>query len=89
MWIEASWQDVSYDLGDLPILGVAFDDVTGDLFAATDFGVALLPGGTTHWKPAAGSLPPAAVYGLAIHTEGRVLYAATHGRGIWRLDLSK
>lgn len=86
---SATWRDLSYDLGDLPITGIAYDDVTGDLFASTDYGVALLPAGTASWRPAAGSLPPAAVYGLTIHSGARVLYAATHGRGIWRLNLSK
>jgi hypothetical protein len=28
------------------------------------------------------------VYGLTLSDKGRVLYAATHGRGAWVLDLS-
>jgi hypothetical protein len=85
----ATWTDISYNLGDLPITDVARDDVTGDLYASNDFGVAMLPNGTTTWVPAAGSLPPVAVYGLAADSNARVLYAATHGRGAWKLDLSK
>ncbi len=85
----ATWKDLSANLGDQPITGIARDDATGDLFASTDFGVALLPGGGSTWQPAAGSLPPVAVYGLAIDSPGRVLYAATHGRGAYRLDLSR
>jgi len=49
----------------------------------------MLPAGATSWKPAAGSLPPVAVYGLTLDSNARVLYAATHGRGAWKLDLSK
>jgi hypothetical protein len=30
-----------------------------------------------------------AVYGLTISSSSRVLYAATHGRGAWRLNLDK
>jgi hypothetical protein len=85
----ATWKDLSYNLGDMPVTGVAFDNITGDVFAAFDFGVATLPSGTQIWVPAAGSLPPVAVYGLAIDPAARVLYAATHGRGVWQLDLSK
>lgn len=85
----AIWTNISYNLGDLPITNVARDDVTGDLFASNDFGVAMLPNGTTTWVPAAGSFPPVAVYDLTINSNARVLYAATHGRGAWKLDLSK
>src|SRR5207253_1824418 len=38
---------------------------------------------------AAPGLPMAAVYSLTISVSGRTLYAATHGRGAWRLDLGK
>ena len=76
-------------LGDQPITGIAVDWNTGDVFVSTDFGVFVRQGGNTTWQPAAGSLPPVAVYGLTLDLNGRVLYAATHGRGAWRLDLSK
>jgi hypothetical protein len=32
-------------------------------------------------------LPTAAVYGLTLSQSGNVLYAATHGRGAWKLTL--
>jgi hypothetical protein len=66
---------------------VAFDSNTGDVFASTDYGVLMLPRGGSNWSPAAANLPPVAVYGLTIDTDARLLYAATHGRGIWRLRL--
>lgn len=85
----ATWTDRSAGLGDQPITGVAFDARNGRLYAATDFGVAVLPPNASFWlTSAAGKLPPVAVYGLTIDSGSRVLYAATHGRGVWRLDLS-
>jgi hypothetical protein len=36
---------------------------------------------------AGSGLPPVAVYELAIDSASRTLYAPTHGRGIYRLDL--
>jgi len=60
---------------------------TGDLFASTDYGVLMLSRGGNAWSPAAPSLPAVAVYGLTIDADSRLLYAATHGRGIWRLKL--
>jgi len=83
----ATWTDISHNLGDQPITGIAFDAPTGRLFASTDFGVEVLPHLLPFWLPAASGLPKAAVYGLTISTSGRVLYAATHGRGAWRLKL--
>lgn len=86
---NAVWNDLSFNIGDQPVTGIQRDNVTGDLFISTDFGVAMLANGASTWTPAAGSLPPVAVYGLTLNSNGRVLYAATHGRGIWALDLSK
>ena len=84
----AAWKDLSYNLGDMPITAVVLDSTTGDLFAGTDFGVVTLPSGGKTWVPAAGSLPMVSVFGLTIDSAARVLYAATHGRGIWSLSLS-
>ncbi len=84
---KAAWTDVSYNLGDEPIISVAYDSVTGNLFVATDFGVNRLRENTQRWLPAASGLPTVAVYGLTLSETGRVLYAATHGRGAWVLNL--
>jgi hypothetical protein len=84
---NAVWSDRSFNLGDQPITSIAFDSSTGDVFASTDYGVLMLQRGGSNWSPAAANLPPVAVYGLTIDTDARLLYAATHGRGIWRLKL--
>ena len=76
----ATWMNRDFNLGDEPITDIALDSNTGDLFVSTDFGVNMLKSGTSQWVPAAGSLPPVAVYGLTIDSNARVLYAATHGR---------
>ena len=85
----ANWTNLDNNLDDQPITGIALDANTGDLFVSTDFGVDMLKSGETQWVPAAGTLPPVAVYGLTIDSNARVLYAATHGRGAWKLDISK
>ena len=84
----ASWKDISYDIGRLPVTGLALDDNSGDLFAATEFGVLVLEQGDQSWKMAAEGLPPVAVYNLNIDPGNRALYAATHGRGAWKLSLN-
>jgi hypothetical protein len=84
---KATWVNRSYNLGDQPITGIAVNGATGDVYAATDFGVLRLPHGSTSWTEAAGGLPHVATYGLSVSQSGHVLYAATHGRGAYRLRL--
>jgi hypothetical protein len=89
---SATWTSLDNDIGDQPVLDVAFDQVTGDVYVSTDFGVFRLPQGQTSWVPAATGLPPVAVYGLTLVDDKkgvRQLYAATHGRGAYRLTLPK
>jgi hypothetical protein len=65
------------------------DDVTGDLYASTDFGVAMLAGGnpSNAWTAAGEGLPSVEVAGLTVVPGARKLYAATHGRSGWALTL--
>ena len=83
----ATWTDRSYDLADLPITDLVRDDKTGDLYASTDFGVLKLANGATSWTEAGGSLPKVEVSALTILPNARLLYAATHGRSVWKLNL--
>ena len=84
---SATWVNVSHDIGDIPVTDVARDDMTGDLYASTDFGVFLLVAGTTDWVPAAPGMPNVEVAGLTIVPNARKLYAATHGLSVWLLNL--
>ncbi|MGE5246209.1 MAG: exo-alpha-sialidase [Betaproteobacteria bacterium] len=82
-----TWVDVSHNLPDFPITAVVHDDVMGDLYAASDFGVMKLPFGSNTWVVAGAGLPMVEVAGLTIVPNQRVLYAATHGRSAWSLGL--
>jgi hypothetical protein len=84
---DATWVDRSSNLQDLPITDLVRDDVTGDLYAASDFGVMRLPAGSGTWLVAGTGLPYVEVAGLTIVPGSRVLYAATHGRSAWMLKL--
>lgn len=85
----AVWKDLSRGLGDQPITSLVYDGYNGDLYAATDFGV-LRSVGHSGWVPAGNGLPVVAVYGLTLAGSGNheVLYAATHGRGAYTIDLT-
>jgi hypothetical protein len=96
---KAKFEDLSHNFGDQPATGIAFAPKVvgcgssggctsqGDLYAATDFGVLRLAQGSDKWKQAADGLPSVAVYGLRLSQNGKLLYAATHGRGGYRLKL--
>ncbi len=82
-----TWTNLSNNLGDLPVTGLALDDSTGSLYISTDFGMAKLAKGSNTWGSVSANLPPATIYGITMSPTGHLLYAATHGRGIWVLDI--
>lgn len=83
------WTDLSYDFGDLPATDVVRDNVTGDLYVSSDFGVMRLVSGASSWTLAAPGMPHVEVAGLTIIPGERKLYAATHGLSAWLLNLPK
>jgi hypothetical protein len=88
----ATWTNLdgpSGSIGDLPVTDLVRDSATGDLYASTDFGVAMLAGGNiaSGWTAAGAGLPTVEVAGLTIVPGARKLYAATHGRSAWSLTL--
>ena len=83
----ATWTDRSLNLDDMPITQVVLDDNTGDLYASSDFGVSRLAKNATAWTVAGTGLPQVEVAGLTIVPSARLLYAATHGRSAWVLQL--
>ena len=85
----AVWIDRSYDIGDIAITDIVRDDVTGDLYASSDFGVFRLLAGASAWTAAAPGMPNVEVAGLTIVPGERKLFAATHGLGAWLLNLPK
>lgn len=85
----STWVDRSHNLGDQPVTDLVRDDPTGDLYAATDFGVLRLSPERDKqtWVRAAAGMPNVEVAGLTIAPKSRLLYAASHGLGAWRLEL--
>ena len=91
----ATWTNISFNFPDAPATTVAFDSFTGDLYAGMDFTVLRLPNGSATWVasapistvPGSPGLPVVEVTDLKIVPSSRLLYAATHGRGIFVLSL--
>ena len=80
-----TWTDISGNLPDIP--GDALVISHGKLALATDAGMftAAVGGGAgTSWSRLGTGLPNASVNDVPVGPDGDI-YAATHGRGIWRL----
>ncbi len=80
-----SWTDISGNLPDVPSDALVLRG--RKLALATDVGVftaAAANGAATRWSRLGSGLPNAAVDDLTLGPKG-YLYAATHGRGVWRL----
>ncbi|MEY9964697.1 hypothetical protein ABIA33_002739 [Streptacidiphilus sp. MAP12-16] len=80
-----TWSDVSTNLPDIPADSLAVTP-GGGLALGTDLGALYRAPGQTGWKVIA-SLPAVAVNQIIVGPDGR-LYAATHGRGIYSIELA-
>jgi len=83
----ATFASLDQDLGDLPINTLAIDDAKGDLYAGTDFGPLVLRKGSAAWELAGIGFPEALLVDLKFVPSQRLLVAATHGLGIFYLQL--
>ena len=87
----ATWTNISYDIGDQPVNDAVLDTETGNIYVSTDFGVNVLV--RRHADVGPGRGRPADGRRLRAHDRRtrskrrRLLYAATHGRGAYRLRL--
>ncbi|MEV6941962.1 glycosyl hydrolase [Streptomyces sp. NPDC051172] len=82
-----TWKDDSGNLPDVPADSVALLK-GGTIALGTDLGVLVRTPGSKGWRVAGDNLPTTAVLQLRTGPDGR-LYAATHGRGIWAIDVRR
>lgn len=88
---SATWENIdggSGPMGDLPVTDLVRDDRTNVLYTATEFGVLRSVVKSGRWTLASPGLPGVEVAGLTLDSKSRVLYAATHGRAVWSLELA-
>ena len=81
----ATWQDISGNLPDVPTLSLVLDrSAPGTIYIGTDAGVFRSTDDGVSWLPFNNGLPTVAVVDLAFNGSGNVLFAATHGRSVFR-----
>jgi hypothetical protein len=82
------WTAAGNGIPSIPINAFVVDPInSNNLYAGTDIGVYFSSDGGANWSPYGTSLPRVAVFDLQIQPTGRVLRAATHGRGVWEASL--
>ena len=85
-----SWTDISRTLPNIPVNDLVVDPVLANTFyAASDIGVFVTKDGGSSWSTLGTGLPQVAVLSLTLQQSANVLAAATHGRSVWTLSLSR
>ncbi|HET9425503.1 MAG TPA: hypothetical protein VFO55_09040 [Gemmatimonadaceae bacterium] len=83
-----TWSNLTHDLPNIPVLAVVLEPGSRDITVGTDLGVFTLRNGATSWTPVLNGLPNVAVYDLVFDAPRSRLIAATHGRGMFSLDVT-
>lgn len=83
-----TWTNITLDLPNIPTLAVVLEPGSRDIDIGTDLGVFTLRNGATSWTPVVNGLPNVAVYDLVFDAPRSRLIAATHGRGMFSLDVT-
>jgi photosystem II stability/assembly factor-like uncharacterized protein len=84
-----TWVDITGALtSGLRGMSLTIDFTTATFYLGTDAGVYSTADGGTTWVPESINLPSVAVYDAQIDTANGFIVAATHGRGMWRAQLS-
>ncbi len=85
----STWVDISGNLPGGPINVVREDPKSaGLLYVGIDLGVYVTTDGGRSWHVLGGNLPTVFVHDLVVHPRDRMVVIATHGRGMWALDVS-
>jgi hypothetical protein len=87
--LGATWQDVTGDFPSQPVNAIAVDPLDPSTwFIGTDVGVWASTNGGAHWFPYEVGFPNAVVVDLEVQHTTRKLFAGTHGRGAWEVDIT-
>ena len=83
-----TWTSIAANIPMGPVNVIREDPVNKDiLYVGTDAGVYVTTDGGKTWNTIGTNLPAAYVHDLVIHPRDNVMVVATHGRGMWVLDV--
>lgn len=85
-----TWVDISKGIPGGPVNVIREDPSDSKtLYVGTDLGVYVTVDGAKSWHVLGSKLPITFVHDLIVHPRDRVMVIATHGRGMWSLDVSE
>jgi photosystem II stability/assembly factor-like uncharacterized protein len=85
-----TWTSLAANLPGGPMNMIQEDPVNPNvLYTCNDFGVYVSTNGGQKWDVLGGNLPSVNVMDFIVHPRDHVLVAATHGRGVWVIDVSR
>jgi photosystem II stability/assembly factor-like uncharacterized protein len=83
-----TWTSVAANIPIGPVNVIREDPVNKDiLYLGTDMGVYVTTDGGKTWNTIGANLPAAYVHDLIVHPRDNVMVVATHGRGMWVIDV--
>jgi photosystem II stability/assembly factor-like uncharacterized protein len=84
-----TWKDITNNIPCGPVNVIREDQKNKDiLYVGTDLGVYVSVNGGAQWHVLANNIPTTFVHDLVIHPRDSILVAATHGRGMFAMDVS-
>lgn len=85
-----TWTDISGNLPDVPVTSAAVNPTDGNtIYIGTDLGVFQTTNGGGTWIRMSNGMPRVATFMVRYQAATNTLYAATHGRGVYRLTTSR
>ncbi|MFK5855318.1 MAG: hypothetical protein QM503_04240 [Bacteroidota bacterium] len=84
-----SWIEISGDLPEIPVNAIVINPLNNqNIIVGTDAGVYLTHNGGDNWENMSGNMPQTPVVALRINPLTNMIYAATYGNSIYKVDLS-
>ena len=83
-----NWDDISGDLPEIPVNVIVINPINNqNIFIGTDAGVYVTHNAGESWENACGNMPQTPVVSLRINPLTQILYAATYGNSIYKIDI--
>lgn len=84
-----NWIDISGDLPEIPVNDIVINTINNEnIIVGTDAGVFLTHDGGDNWENMTGNMPQTAVVALRINPSNNMIYAATYGNSVYKVNLN-
>lgn len=81
-----NWQNISYNLPNVPVSSLSYSELHDVLYVGTDAGVYLNENSSSVWNSFNSNLPNAIITKIIVDDINSKVFVSTYGRGIWKSD---